>query len=205
MIRFTLWSESLSLEFPTSLPDTQRIWSAILTFTFPIPQNNFHFPSSPQWLCSCKRILFAISTFTFSILQNNFHFSSSPLWWSSCQRTSFALITFTFPTPQKSFHFPSSPQWWSSCRRTWSTCGTPPSPRSSTPSSSTVITIERLPFRFVGENHLLKCKLETFVIEMTLGPGVSASKILGMGLGDSVHKRASEQDIDQNGIKFCDH
>ena len=173
MIGFTLWSESLSLEFPTSLPDTQRIWSAILTFTFPIPQNNFHFPSSPQRRCSCKRIWFAIITFTFPILQNNSYFLSSP-------------------------------QWWSSCRRTWSTCGTRPSPRSSTPSSSTVITIERLPFRFVEGNHLLKRKVQIGDFcdwHLNSGTRLPASKILRMGLGDPVHKRASKQVI----TRLCYH
>ena len=109
-------------------------------------------------------------------------------------------MTFNFlvPSMMSNFNFSSSPLWWSSYQRTWSTYGTPPSPRSSTHSSSTVITIERLPFRFVEENHLFKRKVQIGDFcdwHLNSGPWLPASKILRMGLGDPVHKRASKQAI----------
>ena len=102
--------------------------------------------------------------FCVPIQNSHFHFSSNcftftfVLNWVQSITFTFVLncsLSLSFPSLVKFQHFHfhshcntfSSPPWWSSCPPSWSMCGTPPSPPSSTLFSSIVIMTGHLPSR----------------------------------------------------------
>ena len=129
MIGFTLWSESLSLEFPT--------WYT----TYLICNTHFHFSNSTEQLSLSQFPSMMEFLPTYLICNNRFSNSTNQLSLSQFPSMmeflpiylicnihfhffQFYKTTFTFPIIQNNFHFSSSPLSWSSCQRTWSTCGT---------------------------------------------------------------------------------